>query len=137
MSEELSDVFAISGSAMQAQQQRMKIIAENIANASATANAPGQKPYQRQVVTFKSEFDKAIGAYKVKPAGVQQDRSDPIKKFDPSNPVADAQGYVLMPNISPVLEMMDMSEASHQYQANMNMVDSARSMVLKTINILQ
>src|SRR5476651_1761203 len=100
MANDLNDVFNISGSALDAQNQRIKVIAQNIANADTTATAPGQKPYQRQTITFKNEFDKALGAYKVKVAGVQPDKSDFIRKYDPTHPAADAQGYVMMPNVN-------------------------------------
>jgi len=137
MANELSDIFAISGSALQAQDQRMKVIAENIANANTTPSGPGQKPYQRQVITFKNEFDKALGAYKVQVSGVKPDTSDFIKKYDPSHPAADAQGYVQTPNVNPLIEMMDMNEANQAYQANLNTIDAARGMVLNTISLLQ
>jgi flagellar basal-body rod protein FlgC len=137
MADELTDVFAIAGSGLKAQNQRMKVIAENIANADNTPAAPGMKPYQRQVITFKNEFDKAIGAYKVQVGGVHADNSDFIKKYDPSNPAADAQGYVLSPNVNPLIEMMDMSDANRAYQANMNVIDATRGMVLHTIQLLQ
>jgi flagellar basal-body rod protein FlgC len=133
---QLSNFFAISGSALQAQSQRMKIIAENIANAGTTPDNPNQQPYRRQVITFKDEFDKALGAYKVKVSGIVTDHSDYIKKYDPSHPAADAQGYVLTPNVNPLTEMMDMSEAQRAYQANLNALDASRGMVLKTINLL-
>jgi flagellar basal-body rod protein FlgC len=137
MADELTNVFSISTSALQAQDQRMKVIAENIANATNTASAPGQKPYQRHVITFKNEFDKALGAYTVKAGAVQTDPSDFIKKFDPSNPAADTQGYVLTPNVNPMTEMMDMSDANRAYQANLNVIDATRGMLLHTINLLQ
>ena len=137
MANEISDIFGISGSALQAQDMRMKVIAENIANANTTANAPGQKPYQRHVITFKNEFDKALGAYKVTSGGVRADGTDFIKKYDPSHPAADANGYVLMPNVNPLTEMMDMGDANRAYQANLNVIDSARGMVLHTIQLLQ
>ncbi len=134
---ELTDIYAISASALKAQDMRMKIIAENIANANATASAPGQKPYQRQIVTFKNEFDKTLGAYKVAVSGVQNDKADFIKKFDPTHPAADAQGYVLMPNVNPLVETMDMGEASRSYQANIDVIAASRTMVMKTISLLQ
>lgn len=137
MSSELTDIFAISGSALKAQDARMKVIAENIANANTTATAPGQKPYQRQIITFKNEFDKALGAYKVKTGTPRADNSDFIKKYDPSHPAADKDGYVLTPNVNPMVEMMDMSEANRSYQANLNTIDAARGMVLSTISLLQ
>jgi flagellar basal-body rod protein FlgC len=137
MANELTDIFAISGSALKAQNQRMKIIAENVANANTTASAPGQKPYQRQVITFKKEFDKALGAYKVKVDGVRTDNTEFIKKFDPSHPAADAQGYILLPNVNSLIETMDMSAASRSYQANLDVIAASRTMVLKTIGLLQ
>lgn len=136
MSNELTDVFAITGSALQAQDERMKIIAQNIANANTTPAGPGQKPYQRQMVTFKDEFDKAIGAYKVEVANVQKDPSAFGKKYDPSHPAADAQGYVQTPNVNPFVEMMDMGDAQRAYEANLNVLDASRGMVLKTIGLL-
>jgi flagellar basal-body rod protein FlgC len=137
MADEISDVFAISGSALQAQNQRMKIIAENIANANNSPSAPGAKPYQRQVISFKSEFDKALGAYKVKAGNPRNDTADFVRKYDPSNPVADKQGYVLMPNVNPLVEMMDMSDANRAYQSNLGVIDISRSMILHTISLLQ
>jgi flagellar basal-body rod protein FlgC len=137
MANEINDIFSVSGSALSAQELRMKVIASNIANANTTPSALGQKPYQRQVITFKNEFDKAIGAYKVKPGPIHGDNSDFIKKFDPSHPAADAQGYVLTPNVNPLVEMMDMNEANRSYQANLGVIEGARSMVLQTINLLQ
>jgi flagellar basal-body rod protein FlgC len=137
MSNDLTDVFSISGSALKAQDERMKIIAENIANAGTTPTAPGQKPYQRQIVTFKNEFDKALGAYKVQVGGVRNDTSEFIKKFDPSHPAADAQGYVLTPNVNPLVETMDMSEANRAYEANINVIEASRTMVMKTVGLLQ
>ena len=131
------DIFAISGSALQAESQRIKVIAENIANANVTPSSPGQKPYQRQIITFKNEFDKALGAYKVKVNGVHADNSDFIKKFDPSHPAADAQGYVLTPNVNTLVETMDMSEANRAYQANIDVIAASKTMLTKTISLLQ
>ena len=137
MLDSLAIAFDISGSALNAQNQRMKVIAENLANANSVAAGPGQNPYQRQIITFKNEFDKALGAYKVKPNNAVLDPSSFIKKFDPANPSADPQGYVLMPNVNPLIEMMDMNDANHAYQANLDALDSARGMMLRTIGLLQ
>lgn len=137
MSNELNDIFAIAGSGLQAEDQRIKVIAQNIANASSTPSGPGQKPYQRQIISFKNEFDKALGAYKVEVGKVRNDPSDFVKKYDPSHPAADAQGYVLTPNVNPLVEMTDMSEANRAYQANLSVIDSTRNMILSTISLLQ
>ena len=137
MSDQLDNISAISGAALKAQRERIKIIAQNIANASATAETPNGKPYQRQIVTFKDEYDKANGAYIVKTNGVRKDTSDFTKKYDPSHPAADAQGYVLMPNVNPLVEMMDMSDANRAYQANIGVIEASRNMVQHTISLLQ
>jgi len=136
-SSDLSSVFSISGSGLQAQATRMKVVAENIANAGTTPSAPNQRPYQRQVVSFKNEFDKALGAYKVKVSGVRKDNSSFIKKYDPAHPAADAEGYVLTPNVRPIMEGMDMREAQRAYEANLNTIDAARSMLLRTLDLLR
>ena len=136
-SSDISSVFAIAGSGLHAQTERMKIVAQNIANADTLPSAPGQKPYQRQVVTFKNEFDKALGAYQVKVSGVRKDNSAFLKKFDPVHPAADAEGYVLTPNVKPIMEGMDMREAQRAYEANLNVIDASRVMLLRTIDLLR
>lgn len=137
MSDQLNDITAISGAALKAERERIKVIAENIANANATANSPNQKPYQRQIITFKDEYDKATGASMVKANGIRKDTSDFPKKYDPSHPAADAEGYVLMPNVNPLVEMMDMSDANRAYQANLGVIEASRNMVQHTIGLLQ
>lgn len=137
MSDQLNDITAISGAALRAQRERIKVIAENIANAGTTPDAPGQKPYQRQIITFKDEYDKATGSYLVKTNGVRKDPTDFIKKYDPSHPAADAQGYVMTPNVNPLVEMMDMGDANRAYQANLGVIEASRSMVQHTISLLQ
>lgn len=137
MSDQLTDITAITGAALKAQRERMKVISENVANASATAETPGGKPYQRQIITFKDEYDKAAGAYVVKTNGVHKDTSDFVRKYDPSHPAADAQGYVLMPNVNPLVEMMDMSDANRAYSANIGVIEASRNMVQHTISLLQ
>jgi flagellar basal-body rod protein FlgC len=115
----------------------MKVVAENIANASTTPSKPGELPYQRQVVTFKNEFDRKLGVYEVKVDGVIKDKSDFIKKYEPSHPAADAEGYILTPNVKTLVESMDMREAQRSYEANLNVIDSARTMLMRTIDLLR
>jgi len=136
-SSDLSSVMKIAGSGLRAQSTRMKIIAENIANAATTPSTPEEKPYQRQVVTFKNEFDRSLGVYEVKVSGIKKDNSAFIRKFDPAHPAADSQGYVLTPNVKPIMESMDMREAQRSYNANLNVIDASRSMLLRTIDLLR
>jgi flagellar basal-body rod protein FlgC len=133
----LNDIAAISGSALQAQRERIKTIAENVANAGTTPSVPGQRPYQRQIITFKNVFDKAVGADTVKTNGVRKDPSDFVRKYDPSHPAADAEGYVLTPNVNPLVEMMDMGDANRAYQANLGVIEASRTMVQHTLALLQ
>jgi flagellar basal-body rod protein FlgC len=134
---DLSDIYGISGSALQAQSMRMRVIAENVANAATTPSSPNEQPYQRQVVSFKNEFDRALGASVVKVAGVTKDKSPPTKKFDPSNPAADAAGYVQTPNVKPVIEMADMREAQRAYEANLSVIEASRLMMLRTLDVIR
>lgn len=134
---DLTSVMSIASAGLRAQSTRMKVIAENIANASTTPATPNDKPYQRQVVTFKNEFDRAQGIYRVKVADVRKDNSEFIRKFDPSHPAADAQGYIMTPNVKPIMESMDMRETQRSYDANLNVIESSRSMLLRTIDLLR
>lgn len=130
-------IFAIASSGMQAQAARMRVVAGNIANAGTTPSSPSERPYQRQVITFRNEFDRALGAYKVKVAGVQGDSSPFVKKYDPSHPAADAQGYIQTPNVKPVMEGLDLREAQRAYDANLSVIEAARLMLLRTIDLLR
>ena len=134
---DLTSVMSIASSGLRAQSTRMKVVAENIANASTTPSGPNETPYQRQVVSFKNEFDRAQGVYKVKVDGVKKDNSEFIRKFDPSHPAADAEGYIRTPNVKPIMESMDMREAQRSYEANMNVIESSRTMLTRTIDLLR
>ena len=133
---DLTSVMAIAGSGLRAQSTRMKVVAENIANASTTPSKPGELPYQRKVVSFKNEFDRALGANKVMVDGVRKDNSQFIKKFEPSHPAADEQGYILTPNVKTIMESMDMRQAQRSYEANLNVIDASRTMLMRTIDLL-
>jgi flagellar basal-body rod protein FlgC len=127
----------IAFSGMSAQSQRLKVIAENLANADSTATTPGGDPYRRQIVTFKDVFDKAIGATKVKVAGVTAAAGNFNKRYEPGHPAADADGYVTTPNVNPLTELMDMREAQRSYEANLNVIDAVKAMVSRTIDLLR
>ena len=127
--------IAVSG--MKAQAERLRIIAENMANADSVALRPGEEPYRRQVVAFKDYVDAETGAHKVKVAGVITDSSELPKKYDPNHPAADAQGYVSLPNVNTLVEMMDMKEAQRVYDANLNMLKTARGMNSSVLDILK
>ena len=134
---DFTDVMMIASSGMRAQGERLRIIAENIANANSTGTAPGAEPYRRRDVLFKNVLDSVSGLTLVKASGVKQDMSAFGKEFNPSHPAADAQGYVLTPNVKPLVEMIDMREAQRTYDANLSILDAARSMVARALDILR
>ena len=127
----------IAASGMRAQAERMRVIAENLANASSTASKPGEDPYRRQVPVFKAELDRATGVQKVRVKNVVHDMSDFREEYMPGHPAADERGYVKMPNVSSLVEMMDMREAQRAYEANLNVIDNTRTMVARTVDLLK
>lgn len=137
MASDLKTSMIISAAGLRAQGQRVKIIAENIANANSTANTPGGDPYRRKVVTFANEFSKALDADLVRVRKVIGDRSDFGLVFDPNHPAAGPDGYYKTPNVNALVEMSDMREAQRSYEANLNMIETSRSMVTRTIDLLR
>ena len=133
----LTDTMRISATGMQAQGERLRVVAENLANADSTAKATGEDPYRRKMVIFQDVLDKKLGAQTVKIGKRTTDSSDFSKKYDPTHPAADAQGYVQYPNVNPIVEMMDMREARRGYEANINMIEVSKSMLSQTISLLQ
>ncbi len=134
---DLSVTSDIAVSGMKAQSERLRIISENMANAESVGIRPGEDPYRRQVVTFKNYIDKQTGAEMVKVDKVIKDQSPFVKKYAPNHPAADEQGYVSMPNVNTLVEMMDMKEAQRAYEANLTMVQTARDMNSKVLDILK
>jgi flagellar basal-body rod protein FlgC len=134
---EIKATLNIAASGLRAQTARMKVIAENIANANSTAQTVGGNPYQRKVATFGQVLDRESGQKEVRLTKVSADKSEFKLRYDPSHPAADANGYVKMPNVNTLLEAMDMREAQRAYEANLNVVESARAMMGKTIDLLK
>ncbi len=133
---DLLDSMAQAAKGMKAQGVRMRVISENLANAETTSTTKGGNPYQRKVVTFKNVLDKASGQKTVEVDKVMPDKSDFIMKYDPNHPSADKNGYVKMPNVNPLIEMMDMREAQRSYEANLGVIDIAKGMITETIDQL-
>ena len=129
--------LAIAASGLRAQAGRMRVISENIANADSLPRAPGQQPYRRKLVSFKNELDRRIGLNTVRVDRVRPDTSEFEKKFEPSHPAADADGYVLVPNVNSLIEMSDMREAERSYEANLTVIKSSKTMLTDTIDILR
>ncbi|MAF68408.1 MAG: flagellar basal body rod protein FlgC [Micavibrio sp.] len=130
--------MAISSHGMRAQGSRVRVIAENLANKDTGPTRPGEDPYIRQVITFENEMDKNIGSKIVKVKDVEKvDKEQFVLKYMPDHPAADDQGYVRMPNINSLIEMMDMREATRSYEANLGMVEQSRDMMLRTIDMIR
>ena len=127
--------MSVAASALRAQQGRMRVIAENIANANSTATTAGGDPYRRQVPIFRPT--KVQGAEGVQMVRVDPDQSDFKTEYDPGNPAADANGYVKLPNVNSLVEALDMKEAQRAYEANLNVIETARVMESRTLDILK
>lgn len=127
--------MAVAASALKAQQSRMRVIAENIANAESTARTPSGEPYRRQVPVFEAR--KMDGGTGVALAEVRPDDKDFRMEYDPTHPAADADGYVLRPNVDTLIESMDMRAAQRAYEANLNVIETARSMETRTLDLLK
>jgi flagellar basal-body rod protein FlgC len=125
----------IAASGLRAQQARMRIIAENLANANSTAKSPGGDPYRRQVPVFQPT--RVAGATGVSMARVEPDRTDFRSTYEPGNPAADAKGYVKEPNVDPLVEALDMKEAQRAYEANLNVIETSRAMEARTLDLLK
>lgn len=127
----------IAASGLKAQSGRMRVIAENLANASSTAKKPGAEPYRRRIPTFTQEIDRELGVQTVKSGRILMDKSDFGKRYEPGHPAADDKGYVLVPNVNSLVESMDMREAQRSYQANLNVIGATRRMLARTLDILR
>lgn len=130
-----NDAMAVAASALKAQQSRMRIIAENIANAESTAQTAGGTPYRRQIPVFEAR--NVDGATGVALADVRPDRREFRMDYDPSHPAANADGYVMRPNVNTLIEAMDMREAQRAYEANLNVIETARSMESRLLDIIK
>lgn len=127
----------ISASGLHAQSARMRVIAENIANADSAGKTADEEPYRRKIPTFKAIYDKELGGTTVKIGRMAFDQSDFDSRYEPGHPAADTNGYVRYPNINPLIEAMDMREAQRTYEANLNVVSTTRQMVGRTLDILR
>lgn len=127
----------VAASGLKAQSGRMRIIAENIANADSTARTAGGDPYRRQIPTFQDNLDRSLGVETVKLGRTVYDNSDFQLKYMPGHPAADANGYVKMPNVNGLIEAVDMREAQRSYEANLNLIQASRRMISQTIDILK
>lgn len=132
----LFNVFNIAGSAMSAQSMRLNAVASNLANADSATSANGT-PYKAKQVIFSAIPSGSPEVSGVKVDRVIEDSSPPKMVYEPNNPLANDQGYVTMPNVNVTEEMVNMISASRAYQNNVETMNAAKSMLLKTLSIGQ
>ena len=141
----LSDVFKIGGMALNSQRTRMEVISSNLANSQTTRTEDGG-PYRKKDVVFRSEsvdkgsafsriMDKQIDIDSVKVEEIRNNTKEPEKIFNPGHPDADEKGYVLFPNVNIMEEMADMTAASRAYEANINIINTTKEMMIKALEI--
>lgn len=137
MIDPLSASLSISSSGLAAQSKRLRVITENLANASTTGNTPEADPYRRKTVTFTSVLDLKSGLSTVEIGQIARDNSDFRLEYDPSHPAAGPDGMVRLPNVDVLVEMGDMREAARSYEANLETFKQARTLVTMTIDLLR
>jgi flagellar basal-body rod protein FlgC len=134
---ELGNSIDVSASGLRAQALRMRVIAENLANSDSIATTAEGDPYRRRVASFAAEVDRNTGATQVTVKSIEADKSAFGRIYQPGNPVADAQGYVEQPNVNPLIEAADMKAAQRSYEANLNAIEAARGMTMRTVDLLK
>jgi len=127
-------IFDISGSALTAQSQRMNVTASNLANADSVAGPDGEA-YRAKQVMFETRSDVSSGVGGVRVSEVVEDPTPMRREYRPAHPLADEEGYVTMPNVEPVNEMVNMIAASRSYQANVEVMNTSKTLMLKTLTL--
>lgn len=131
----LAVAMEASVAGMMSQSERMKVISQNVANSEVTGSKPGEAPYRRKVIYFKTELKNGAMIPVVDKVG--HDMSEFILKYEPGHPAADSQGYVKYPNISKVIENVDAKEAQRSFEANMNSMSVSKSMTYRAIDLIK
>jgi flagellar basal-body rod protein FlgC len=134
---EFNKAMSIAASGMLAQNVRLRVISENIANAESVGTRPGELPYRRQTVSFRNVLDRELGANRVELDRIGRDNSSFPIRHDPGHPAANAEGNVTLPNVRPLIELMDLRQAQRSYEANLRVIDVSRTMVSRTIELLR
>ncbi len=134
---DFSTSMAVAAAGLKAQSDWMKTIAENIANANSASPTAGGDPYRRKIPTVTSAFDRELNATVVKSGQPVADTSEFRSQYDPGNPAADAQGYVKLPNVNSLVEIMDMREAQRSYEADLSVMDATKAMLARTVDLLK
>ncbi len=134
------NIFDIAGSGMNAQSLRLNLVASNLANANSVSSSQGGVYKARQAVfgaELKNVIDSQNGASKVEVRGIVESKAPPVMEYAPSHPMADKDGYIFKPNVNSVEEMANMMSASRSYQNNIEVLNTAKQMMLQTLRMGQ
>ncbi len=134
---DLINSIKISASGMRAQGTRLRVLAENVANAESVGSKPGDDPYRRKIITFDNVLDRDLNADLVKVSKIGRDQSNFNLVYEPTHPLADDQGYLKMPNVNSLIELTDLREAERSYEANMSVIESSKSLIQRTIDLIR
>ena len=137
MLDPLSAAIKVAGAGLEVQSARLRVVAENMANANVNGPTTGADPYARKTISFESELDDATGANLVRVARVGTDKTPFRVEHDPGNPAADDNGLVKMPNVNMIMEMADFREASNSYEANLQIIKQSNSLNSQTLDLLR
>ncbi len=133
---DIQAAISAAASGMRAQTVRMRVAAENVANANSTGANPNEEPFRRRIPLMETTT-LASGALGVRVTGATRDMAEFREEYNPSHPAADSDGYVRLPNVDTLVEMMDLREATRAYEANLNMIEAARSMTARALDLLR
>ena len=136
-SDALKASIKISAAGMQAQNQRLKVISQNIANSNVTGKTPNEDPYRRKVIFFKNVYDPKLKTKILKVDSVREDKSDFTLKYEPNHPAADAKGMVKYPNVNIIIETVDSKEAQRTFDANVNSLEIAKNNQNKILELMR
>ncbi|MEQ8813781.1 MAG: flagellar basal body rod protein FlgC [Thalassobaculum sp.] len=134
---DLVNSIKISASGMRAQGTRLRVLAENVANAESVGSKAGDDPYRRKTITFDNVLDRGMNADLVKVSKIGRDQSNFNLVYEPTHPMADDDGYVKMPNVNSLIELTDLREAERSYEANMSVIESSKSLIQRTIDLIR
>ena len=133
----LTDTFHIAAAGMRSQSDRLRVVAENIANANSVALSADGDPYRRKTITFANQMDRVLGIELVRTVKIGRDQSPFQLRFEPGHPGANEEGYVRYPNVNSLVEMMDMREAQRTYQANLKVMETTRALAGRLLEVLR
>jgi flagellar basal-body rod protein FlgC len=137
MVDALTASLSISGSGLQAQSERIRIVAENLANAQSTGAVPGADAFRRKLISFEAETRGEPGFSRVAIAGISRDPSPFRIEIEPGHPAADMEGRVKYPNVSMLVELADMRDATRAYEANLQTIKQARQLISMTLDMMR